>query len=311
MRALVTGGSGFLGSHLVDRLMTGGDEVTVLDHAPRCSTEVRYVQGDIRDEALVEQLVAECEIVYHLAGLVGVGNVLDAGAAAVVEVNVNGTQHVLRAASQTGARVVYTSTSEVAGKGRQVPFSEDQDRVVGSTLTDRWVYAESKALGEHLCLDYAARGLPVTAVRLFNVYGPRLEGRVVTDFARKLLSGESVTIIGDGSQTRAFTYVSDVVDGLLLAGNRPQALGDVFNLGSDVETSINSLVIQLAALIGCSPEIRYVSGEEVYGPGYEDIPRRVPDVSKARDLLGFEARTALTDGLELTLQWLNAEVLAA
>lgn len=298
MKALVTGGDGFVGSHLVQRLRRDGHKVVVLDRG----------SGDVRIPAVVHKAAAGCDVIFHLAAVVGVGAVLKRGAVEdVVTVNVNGTLNALQAARWQGCRVVFTSTSEVAGKANP-PFAEDGDRVMGPTSSQRWVYAETKALGEHLCLEYAATaGVPVSVVRPFNVYGPRLEGRVVTRFARQILAGEPVTVIGDGRQTRCFTYVSDLVDGLLLASDHPDASGQVFNLGNPTETSMVELVDQLGFVCGRHPQVQHVAGSDVYGSGFEDIARRVPDVSKARDVLGFEAKVPLVDGLRRVVDWLIAE----
>jgi UDP-glucose 4-epimerase len=319
MKALVTGGSGFIGSHLVDRLLSRGDEVLVLDVRPwddqnylwphRDCPAFHYFADALENSGLIQYLVRESDTIYHLAAAVGLNNIIGE-LLNVIDVNVQGTRNVLDAAGRFGRRVLFASTSEIAGKSAELPFREDGIRVLGPTTIDRWVYSETKALGEYMCLGFARAGLPISIVRLFNVYGPRLDregsGRVVTRFARQIMRGERVTVIGDGSQTRCFTYVSDIVTGILAAAESHDALGQVFNLGSEVETSVLELVQLVAHALGRTADVEHVALDQVYGPGYEDIPRRVPDVTRAKTVLGFKASTSLRDGLAETVAWLSS-----
>jgi UDP-glucose 4-epimerase len=230
----------------------------------------------------------------------------------VLDVNINGTREVLRAALRHGRKVVFASTSEVYGRNPAVPFREDADRVLGATTVDRWCYATSKAAAEHFCLAYAGRGLPVAIVRYFNAYGPRLDrvaaGRILTIFLGQLRRGEDLTVVGDGRQTRCFMYVDDAVRATAAAGTRRAAVGGIFNVGTTVETPIRDLakrmIAEYAALTGrpaCG--IRYVRPEEVYGPSYEDIRRRAPDAGRMRRILRVTPRVGLRDGLRRTIAW--------
>ena len=251
MKVLITGGAGFLGSHLADALLDRGDEVFLLDEGP--TTKIRhrlgheklhFTQDSVMNEVIMEELIARVDLVYHLAAVVGVEHyVVDPYR--VLNVNVNGTQNVLKWACKLARRVVFASTSEVYGRNAKVPWREDDDRVLGPTSIDRWCYSTSKAVGEHFCLAYAKLGLPVTILRYFNVYGPRLDGmgvgRVVTIFVSQALRGDPLTVVGDGRQTRCFTFESDAIAATVAAGVRPEAVGGVFNVGCNVEVSIRML----------------------------------------------------------------------
>ncbi len=320
MRMLVTGGAGFLGSHLVDTLLAQGHEVATLDDVSagaeekimqhRDKRQFRFVRDSVLNTAIMDGLVNRCEMVYHLAAVVGVHHYV-INPYAVLNVNVNGTQIVLQLAHKYGRKVLFTSTSEVYGRNPKVPYGEDDDRVLGSTRIDRWCYSTSKAVGEHFCFAYQKLGLPIVIVRYFNVYGPRMDkldtGRVVTIFLGKMLRNEPVTVIGDGSQTRCFTYVDDAVQGTLLAGQQPEALGHIFNIGSDRETTVLELAQRMIALAGSSSKIVFVPQEQVYGNSYEDIQRRVPDASRAERVLGWRATTSLDAGLKRTIDWFKAQ----
>jgi UDP-glucose 4-epimerase len=318
MKVLITGGAGFLGSHLTDAFLDRGDEVFVLDTGStaklkhRLSHErLRFVRDSVLNKEILESLIARVDLVYHLAAVVGVEHYV-ADPYEVLNVNVNGTQAVLQLAFKHGKRVVFASTSEVYGRNPRVPWREDDDRVLGSTRIDRWCYSTSKAVGEHFCFAYARMGLPVTVLRYFNVYGPRLDavdvGRVVTIFLGQVLRDEPVTVIGDGRQTRCFTYVSDAVRATVAAGLRPAAIGGVFNVGTDRETSIRELAERLVALSGSRSRIEYVRKEDVYGPGYEDIERRVPDLSRMREILGVTPEVSLEEGLRRTIEYFRREL---
>jgi UDP-glucose 4-epimerase len=318
MKVLITGGGGFLGSHLGDGLLAAGHEVTALDIAPDLKVRhnlgnpaFRYRKGSVFDADLLESMIAKCDLIYHLAAVVGVEHYVE-DPFHVLNVNVNGTQNILKFAHRYDKKLVFASTSEVYGKSRDTPFREDGDRLLGSTEIDRWCYSTSKAVGEHFCFAYAKLGLPVVIVRFFNAYGPRLDridvGRVITIFMGQLLRGEDLTVIGDGRQTRAFTYVDDAVEALVRAGALPQAVGGIFNIGTDRETTILELA---ETMIRVYPEtgskIRMVHQEQVYGNSYEDIPRRVPDITRLRTILGVEPRVTLEEGLQRTIDWFRHE----
>ena len=312
---LVTGGAGFIGSHLVDALVTSGARVRVLDNfttgrehhlAQHGPGQVEILRGDILDAALVERAVDGCSLVYHLAAAVGVRYIVNDPLTTILT-NVRGTEHVLAAAHRQAARVVFASTSEVYGRSDQIPFREDGDRVLGPTWIHRWSYSTAKALDEHLAFAYAGRGLRVSVVRYFNSYGPRIDesgyGTVIARFASQALAGSPLTVHGDGQQTRCFTFVADTVRGTLLAGERDEAVGSVFNIGRAHEVSILELAERVRDGLGSSSEITYVPYEEYYGAGFQDTRRRVPDISRARDVLGFEAGVSLDEGLASTLPW--------
>jgi UDP-glucose 4-epimerase len=318
MRVLITGGGGFLGSHLGDGLLAAGHEVMALDIAPDLKVRhnlgrpgFRYLKGSVFDTDLLESMVAKSDLVYHLAAVVGVEHYVE-DPFHVLNVNVNGTQNVLKLAHRYDKRLVFASTSEVYGKSRDTPFREDGDRLLGSTEIDRWCYSTSKAVGEHFCFAYGKLGLPVVIVRFFNAYGPRLDridvGRVITIFMGQLLRGEDLTVIGDGKQTRAFTYVDDAVEALVRAGTLPAAVGRIFNIGSDRETTILELAeTMIRACPGTGSKVRLVRQEDVYGPSYEDIPRRFPDITRMRTILGVEPKVPLEEGLRRTIDWFHSD----
>ncbi|MDO8671310.1 MAG: GDP-mannose 4,6-dehydratase [Dehalococcoidia bacterium] len=315
MKALVTGGAGFIGSHLVDGLLARGDEVVVLDDLSvgkednirhrLGSAGFEFVRGSILDEGLVRELAAVCPIIYHLAAVVGVHYVI-ADPLKGMKVNLRGTENILSAAFDYGAKVVLASTSEIYGKSSQLPFTEDGDRVLGSTKVGRWSYSTAKALDEHLAFAYASLGLRVSIVRYFNAYGPRLDplgyGSVVARFINQALDGEPLTVYGDGQQTRCFTFVEDSIRGTILAGTVAGAEGEQFNLGSPGETRIADLARTIIELVGSRSPLVFVPYAQAYGERFEEPPRRVPGVQKARDLLGFEATVPLEVGLGRTIE---------
>jgi UDP-glucose 4-epimerase len=313
MKILITGGAGFLGSHLTDAFLNRGDEVFVLDIGPPAKLQHRlndrrlcFVRDSIFNETVLEGLLARADLVYHLAAVVGVQHYVR-DPYEVLNVNVNGTQNVLKLAFKHGKRVVFASTSEVYGRNPKVPWNEDDDRVLGSTRVDRWCYSTSKATGEHFCLAFARMGLPVTMVRYFNVYGPRLDaldaGRVITVFLGQVLRDAPVTVVGDGRQTRCFTYVSDAIAATVAAGLQDAAIGNIFNIGNDRETTIRELAERMIALAGSRSRIELVPQEEVYGRHYEDISRRVPDLTRMREILGVKPRVSLDEGLRRTIEF--------
>ena len=312
---LITGGAGFLGSHLADAFIARGDRVVALDTGSQGKIRhllghprFRHVVDSVMNAEILDGLAAHADIIYHLAGVVGVEHYV-ADPYNVLNVNVNGTQNVLRAAFKHGRRLVFASTSEVYGRNPAVPWREDSDRVLGATTIDRWCYSTSKAVGEHFCLAYRKLGLPVTILRYFNVYGPRLDrldvGRVITIFLGQLLRGEPLTVIGDGSQTRCFTYVHDAVEATVAAGVLAAAEGQVINVCTDEETSMRRLAELMIEIHGAG-QIRFVPQQTVYGEAYEDVPRRVPDLGLMHGLLGVTARTSLLDGLRHTFDWFRS-----
>jgi len=315
-RLLVTGGAGFIGSHVVDRLVSDGHFVTVLDdlstgnarnlEGHRDPERVNFVRGSVLDVDTVDALVAEHSTVYHLAAAVGVRHIVAAPLESVLT-NVTGTENVLAAAFRHGVRVLLASTSEIYGRSEAVPFREDGDRVLGPTWVHRWSYSTAKAIDEHLAFAYADRGLRVSIVRYFNSYGPRIDergyGTVIARFVTQALRGDLLTVHGDGEQTRCFTYVEDTVRGTILAATRDEALGHVFNIGRAHEVSIRSLAELIVNMSGSASTVELVPYESYYPKGYQDTRRRVPDVARARDLLGFEASVSLEDGLRRTLDW--------
>ena len=307
-RFLITGGSGFIGSHLAERLFAAGHAVVILDDLSTGRTEnlagvlgkpgVQFVRDSVENEATVNTLMAQCDGVFHLAAAVGVQLVLDEPVR-TIRTTIHGTEVVLDAASRFGRPVMLTSSSEVYGKGAKVPFHEDDDVVMGPTKTTRYCYAYCKAIDEYLGLAYHKQyGLPVRIVRLFNTVGPRQVGRygmVLPRFAEAAAKNEPLVVHGDGKQTRCFCHVSDVVDALVALTNTPGAAGQVFNLGGDQEISINDLAARVIRLAGSGSRVEHVSIEQAYGHRFEDMPRRVPDLSKVRGAIGFRPNHGLDD----------------
>lgn len=316
MKVLITGGAGFVGSHLADAFVARGDEVFLLDTGS--TQKVRHLMGHpavhhVRDSVfnldLLDGLIAQCDLIYHLAAVVGVEHYVG-DPYEVLNVNVNGTQNVLKLAFKHRKKLVFGSTSEVYGRNPKVPWREDDDRVLGSTRIDRWCYSTSKAVGEHFCLAYHRLGLPVTITRYFNVYGPRLDkldvGRIITIFIGQALRHEPLTVIGDGMQTRCFTYIDDCIRATIAAGTGEGTDGEVFNIGTNVETTILDLAKLVVQLSGSRSPIRLVAQESVYGASYEDIPRRVPEISKMQEVLRVRAGIDLRDGLTRTIDWFRS-----
>ena len=315
MRALVTGGAGFIGSHLVDRLVERGDEVVVIDNCTTGREEnlaavlghprMRFVRGSVLDKELVASAVSNTDLVYHLAAAVGVEHVVRDPLATIVT-NTRGTQIVLEAAAEHGARVLFASTSEIYGQSADAPFREDGPRVLGPTWVQRWSYSTSKAVDEHLCFAHSERGMPVSIVRYFNIYGPRMDpagyGSVIARFITQALEGQPLTVHGDGGQSRCFTYVSEAVDATILAATSLVALGRGYNVGSTIECTINGLAQKILEVTGSGSPIVLVPYEDVFGRGFADTRRRIPDVRLASEELGWQARIGLEDGLRRTLR---------
>lgn len=309
MKVLITGGAGFIGSHLADELIRRGDRVCVIDDLStgrleniqhlledsRCS----FVQRSVLDRFSVEEFVKECDVIYHLAAAVGVKYVID-NQLKSIRFNVHGTETILELASKWRRKVMIASTSEVYGKDGAVPYREDGDRLMGATTTARWSYACTKALDEFMALAYSReQGVPVVIVRFFNTCGPRQTGQygmVIPRFVRSALMGVPLIVHGDGTQTRCFTYIGDVVRAITALVETEEAVGEIFNVGSTEEIQIRQLAEKVIELTGSSSTIKYISYEEAYGEGFEDMKRRVPDISKIRNLIGWEPEVDL-DGL--------------
>jgi UDP-glucose 4-epimerase len=309
MRILLTGGAGFVGSHLADALIAQGHHITVVDDLSTGSldnlaqlgshSKLRVSIDSVMNEAVMTDLIAEADVVFHLAAAVGVKLIVEAPVR-TIETNVQGTEIVLRQAARHNKMTVIFSTSEVYGKSTAVPFSEDADLVLGPTPKHRWAYACSKAIDEFLALAYnKEKGLPVIIVRLFNTVGPRQTGRygmVIPNFVRQALVGEPITVHGDGTQTRSFTYVGDVVRGLIALMQEPRAVGQVVNIGNSEEISIMDLARRVKAATGSRSDIVLVPYDQAYEAGFEDMPRRVPDLTRIAGLVGY-APTLDLDGI--------------
>ncbi len=309
MRALITGGAGFVGSHLAEALLAAGHEVFVLDDLSTGSIDniehlkadprFRYTIDSVEHESVLAEHIDRADVVFHLAAAVGVKLIVEAPVR-TIETNVHGTEVVLKHACKKRKLVVIASTSEVYGKSTAIPFREDADLVLGSTRQHRWAYACSKAIDEFLALAYwKERKLPVIIVRLFNTVGPRQTGRygmVLPTFVRQAMAGEPLTVYGDGTQTRSFTYVGDVVEALLRLIQVPHAVGDVFNVGSGEEISIRALAERVKAKTGTASSIVTIPYDQAYEAGFEDMPRRVPDLTKIHNAIGYVPRVLL-DGI--------------
>ena len=316
MVALITGGSGFIGSHLSEALLDGGHQVLVLDNLSTGSIDnIAHLKGragfeyfidTFNNEPLLAELIDRCDVVFHLAAAVGVKLIVEQPVY-TIETNVHGTEVVLKHASKKKKLVVIASTSEVYGKSEDVPFREDSDLVLGPTPKHRWAYACSKALDEFLALAYwKERKLPVIIVRFFNTVGPRQTGTygmVIPNFVRQALAGESITVFGDGRQTRSFSHVADVVGALLKLVVEPRALGQVINIGNTQEVTIRALAERVRELAGSNSPIKLVPYDEAYESGFEDMPRRVPDLTKIEALIGYRPRYSLDDILVQVIEY--------
>jgi UDP-glucose 4-epimerase len=319
-RALITGGAGFIGSHLAETLLARGHQVTVIDDLSTGRFEnishlvehprFRFAIDSITNPLVLDRLASECDIIYHLAAAVGVMLIVETPVH-TIETNVMGTEAVLKAALRYRAKVLIASTSEVYGKGNQSPFNENDDIVLGPTSRSRWAYAASKMVDEFLALAYyREKNLPVVIFRLFNTVGPRQTGQygmVIPRFVGQALRGQSITVYGDGGQTRCFLHVADAIDAILALADCPQAIGEVFNIGSTEEVRITDLakkIIHLvrgaaeAVKIGISgEEITYIPYDKAYAVGFEDMQKRVPDNSKLHSFIGWAPRYTLDQTL--------------
>lgn len=312
MKVLITGGAGFIGSHLSELLLKDeGTQVTVIDslstgkygnvQALTAHPNYRLLVAPVTDTSLLEPLVAECDHIYHLAAAVGVRRIIEQPVD-TIETNILGTEAVLSQAAKYHKKVLVASTSEVYGKNTNVPFKEDDDSVFGATTKSRWSYACSKAIDEFLALAYnREKGLPVVIVRFFNTVGPRQTGRygmVIPNLVRQALKDQPLTVYGDGRQSRCFTHVRDSIRCQKALMEEPRAVGEVFNLGSREEVTIERLAKRIIEMTGSKSELQYIPYEEAYESGFEDMRRRVPDTSKVRALLGFAPDSHLDDILQ-------------
>jgi UDP-glucose 4-epimerase len=308
MRVLITGGAGFVGSHLSEALLGRGDEVYVLDDLStgsidniahlKSNPKFHYTIESVTNEPVLAELVDRCDTVIHLAAAVGVKLIVESPVR-TIETNVHGTEVVLKVANKKKKLVLIASTSEVYGKSAKVPFHEDDDLVLGPTTKHRWAYACSKMIDEFLALAYwKERKLPVIIVRLFNTVGPRQTGQygmVVPNFVRQALANEPITVFGDGTQSRSFTYVGDVVRAVVALIDEPRAIGQVFNIGNGKEISIRALALRIKEITGSRSQVVMIPYEQAYEAGFEDMPRRVPDISKIRALIGYEPTVELDE----------------
>jgi UDP-glucose 4-epimerase len=326
MRVLITGGAGFIGSHLAEALLFRGDEVLVLDDLSTGSMEnIRHLRSEpklhcwiesVMNKSLLAELVDESDLVVHLAAAVGVRLIVESPVR-TIETNVGGTEMVLKAAQRKKKPVFIASTSEVYGKSTDLPFCEDGDLVLGSTSRGRWSYAASKALDEFLALAYwKEKRVPVIVGRFFNTIGPRQTGRygmVVPNFVRQALAGEPVTVFGNGKQSRCFCYVGDLVAAVLKLVESPKAVGQVFNIGSSEEITIENLARLIKKTLKSNSEIHYMPYEHAYEEGFEDMPRRVPSTAKIQKYVGWRSSISLEVAIDRIAQYFRereAETLA-
>lgn len=319
---LVTGGAGFIGSHLVEALLARGYEVTAIDDLSTGSIRnldeakqherFSYYIDSVMNERLMAELIDRADMVYHLAAAVGVRLIVEKPVQ-TIETNIRGTEIVLELAARKRKTVLLTSTSEVYGKSAKVPFSENDDLVLGSTTRPRWAYACSKAIDEFLGLAYYREfGMPVVIVRLFNTVGPRQTGQygmVVPRFVTQALKGEPLTVYGDGTQTRAFAYVGDVVDAMIALMETPKAYGEVFNVGNDKEISIAELARLVIERTHSPSAIAYIPFEEAYDENFEDLQRRVPDLTKIRNLINYAPKVGIEEIIDRVTAYVRSKLL--
>ncbi|HEX2456345.1 MAG TPA: GDP-mannose 4,6-dehydratase [Vicinamibacterales bacterium] len=320
MRVLITGGAGFVGSHLSEALLERGDEVFVLDNLSTGSIDnivhlkshprFHYTIDTVTNEPVLAELIDRCDTVVHLAAAVGVKLIVEAPVH-TIETNVHGTEVVLKLANKKKKLVLIASTSEVYGKSVNVPFREDADLVLGPTQKHRWAYACSKMIDEFLALAYwKERKLPVIVLRLFNTVGPRQTGQygmVIPNFVRQALSGQPITVFGDGTQSRSFTYVGDVVRAVVALINDPRAVGQVFNVGNGKEITIGDLAERVRTLAGSHSKIVLIPYDQAYEAGFEDMPRRVPDISKIHALIGYAPTVELDEMVERVIEYFRQQ----
>ena len=316
LSCLVTGGAGFIGSHLAEELIREGNNVCAVDDLSTGRLEnikhllsnkrFSLVNGSVLDRSLMKKLVDESDVIYHLAAAVGVKYIIENPLKAI-QTNVHGTETVLELASERKQKVMIASSSEVYGKDGGVPYKEDGDRLMGATTTSRWSYACTKALDEFTALAYfRERGVPIVIVRFFNTCGPRQTGQygmVIPRFVRNALLGKPIVVYGDGSQTRCFTYVGDAVRAVSVLMESDRAVGEVFNIGSIQEIEIRELARKVIELTGSSSKIEFISYKEAYGEGFEDMKRRVPDITKIRNMIGWYPEVNLDELLQRVIAY--------
>jgi UDP-glucose 4-epimerase len=315
MNILVTGGAGFIGSYLVERLIELGHHVCTLvdmsngrpDFLDQARKSNRYsmVHGSLTDKDLLGKLMERCDLVFHLAAVLGVKNTVE-DPIKVIEGNINGTLNILDLAHQHHIKVVFVSLLEIYGKNSNLPFKEDSDRILGAPSVHRWCNATAKVIDEHLCFAYVEKGLPVTIVRYFNVYGPRQTssqyGGVVPRFIKAALNGAPLEVYGEGTQTRCFTFIHDMIAGTVVAMD-PKANGLAFNIGSEDPITILDLAKKIRDLTDSSSPIHFVTNEKAYGIGYEDMPARIPDLTHSQHILQYKQSVMLDEGLRITMDW--------
>lgn len=315
-RYLITGGAGFIGSHLAETLLEEGDKVTVIDNLSTGRFEniqhltdhphFHFAIDTIMNEVVLDRLASESDVIIHLAAAVGVKLVVESPVH-TIETNLGGTEAVLKAALRYRSKVLLTSSSEVYGKGNSLPFTEEDDVLLGPTIHSRWAYAGSKMMDEFLGLAYhAEKGLPVVIFRLFNTIGPRQTGQygmVVPRFVRQALGGDPITVFGDGKQRRSFTWVGDSVRAIIQLAKEPKAVGKVYNVGHHKDISILELAEMIKEMTKSSSEIKFIPYEEAYDGGFEDMRRRIPDLSKLKELIGYEPTLDLPEILERVIAY--------
>lgn len=316
MRFLITGGAGFIGSHMSERLLARGDEVHIIDDLSTGSIEnIQHLKANpkffyhldtITNQRLTAELVDLCDIVMHLAAAVGVKLIVESPVR-TIETNIRGTEVVLALAEKKRKRVLITSTSEVYGKRDRIPFNEDDDLVMGATNKGRWAYACSKAIDEFLAIAYwKEKKVPTVIARLFNTVGPRQTGRygmVIPNFVRQALTGQPLTVYGDGSQSRCFTHVSDAIGALIAIAEHPDATGEVYNIGSHNEATILELAERIKKMTGSNSPIELVAYDKAYEEGFEDMMRRVPDLTKIGKLIGYKPSFNLDEILQSVIDF--------
>ena len=320
MRALITGGAGFIGSHLAEALLNEGHEVDIIDNLStgsirnvghlKSNPRFKYTVDTVTNEPLLAELIDRNDVIFHFAAAVGVKLIVEQPVH-TIETNVHGTEVVLKHANKKKKKVIIASTSEVYGKSLDVPFREDADLVMGATVKHRWAYACSKAIDEFLALAYyKERGLPVIIVRFFNTVGPRQTGQygmVRPSFVQQALANEPITVFGDGTQARSFTYIGDVVGCLMKLVAEPRAIGQVFNIGNKEEVTILRLAEMVKARTGSSSSIVFVPYDKAYEAGFEDMPRRVPDLRKVHELVGYEPKVQLDEIITRVIEYFRSQ----
>jgi len=319
MNVLITGGAGFIGSHLAEELIRRGNKVCVVDDISTGNLDnIQHLQGNGRfslvfgsvlDGYLMERLVEESDVIYHFAAAVGVKYIMEHPLKAI-QTNVHGTEMILELASKRKQKVMLASTSEVYGKDGGVPYRESGNRLMGATTTSRWSYACTKALDEFMALAYfKEREVPVVIARFFNTCGPKQAGQygmVIPRFVRNALLGKPIVVYGDGTQTRCFTYIGDVVRAVITLMETEEAIGEVFNVGNTQEIQISELAQKVIELTGSTSQIEYMSYKDAYGEGFEDMKRRVPDISKIRNLIGWQPEVNLDELLQKVIAYERA-----